>query len=181
VLVTPLQIAAMMAALRNGGTLYRPQLVQRIAPPGGAPAFEFQPIVNGQLPLTAGQLQAIRQGLRAVTSEPGGTARHRFLNLGVPVAGKTGTAQNSAGLPHSWFAGYTEAEQLAEADRPERPDIAGVIIVENGGEGSDVAAPLFRRIVELYFFGRPSTLLPWETDFGVAGTPTPGLTPTPNP
>lgn len=173
VLVTPLQIAEMLAAVRNGGTLYRPQLVQKIAPPGGAPSFEFQPIVNGHLPLTAAQLQAVRDGLRAVTSEPGGTARHRFLNLGVPVAGKTGTAQTGAGLPHSWFAGYTEAEQ------PGRPDIAGVVIVENAGEGSDVAAPLFRRIVELYFFGRPSTLLPWETDFGVTGTLPPVPTPTP--
>ncbi|MBL8058051.1 MAG: hypothetical protein JNK29_15205 [Anaerolineales bacterium] len=177
VLVTPLQVAEMIAAVRNGGTLYRPQLVQKIAPPGGEPTYTFQPIVNGQLPLAADQLQAIREGLHAVTSEPGGTARHRFLNLGIPVAGKTGTAQNNAGLPHSWFAGYTEAEQ------PDRPDIAGVVIVENGGEGSDVAAPLFRRIVELYFLGRPATLLPWETDFGVAGglTPASSVTPTPTP
>ncbi len=171
-LVTPLQVAEMMAAVRNGGTLYRPQLVQKIAPPGGAPTFEMTPVVNGQLPVTAAQLDAIREGLRAVTSAPGGTARHRFLNLGLPVAGKTGTAQNSAGQPHSWFAGYTEADQ------PDKPDVAIVVMVENGGEGSEVAAPIFRRLVEIYFLGRAQTLLPWETDFGVI---TPAATATPQP
>lgn len=167
VLVTPLQVAQMMAAVRNGGVLYRPQLVLKIAPPGGEPTYTLEPVVNGRLPVTPEQLQAIRDGLRAVTSEAGGTARHRFLNLGVAVAGKTGSAQNSAGLPHSWFAGYTEA------DRPDKPDIVIVVLIENGGEGSEVAAPIFRRLVELYFFGRAQTLLPWETDFGVTGSPVP--------
>ncbi len=179
-LVTPLQVAQMLAAVRNGGTLYRPQLVDKIAPPGGTPSVVRQPVVNGQLPVSAEQLEAIRAGLRAVTGEAGGTARHRFLNLGIPVAGKTGSAQNNGGDPHSWFAGYTEAE------RPDKPDIVIVVMAENAGEGSDVAAPLFRRLVETYFFDRPSTLLPWETDFGVSGplpesgpltTPTPAPTP----
>ena len=60
--MTPLQIAQMMAAVRNGGTLYRPQLVHHIAPPGGDPTYQFKPIVNGQLPVTAGQLALIQEG-----------------------------------------------------------------------------------------------------------------------
>jgi penicillin-binding protein 2 len=175
--VTPLQIADMVAAVRNGGTLYRPQLVHHIAPPIGPATYEFTPIVNGHLPVTAEQLGLIQEGLRDATTQAGGTARHRFLNIGIPVAGKTGTAEDpgSGGPPHAWFAGYTEA------NRPDKPDIAIVVMVENIGEGSDYAAPIFRRIVEDYFLGRPYTLYPWETEFNVTATPapTPELTPTP--
>jgi penicillin-binding protein 2 len=169
VLVTPLQIAQMMAAVRNGGTLYRPQLVHHIAPPGGAPTYQFEPIVNGKLPTTPEQLALIQEGLRDVTSIPGGTARYRFLNLEIPVAGKTGTAEDpgSGGPPHAWFAGYTEA------NRPDKPDIVIVVNVENKGEGSEFAAPIFRRIVETYFLGRPLTLYDWESEFGTPATPTP--------
>jgi penicillin-binding protein 2 len=169
VLATPLQIAQMMAAIRNGGTLYRPQLVHHIAPPGGAPTYEFKPIVNGKLPVTPEQLSLLQEGLRDVTSIPGGTARHRFLNLEIPVAGKTGTAEDpgSGGPPHAWFVGYTEA------NRPDKPDIVIVVVVENKGEGSEFAAPIFRRIVEIYFFGQPLTLYDWEAEFSVPATPTP--------
>ncbi|MGH2522978.1 MAG: penicillin-binding transpeptidase domain-containing protein, partial [Anaerolineales bacterium] len=106
VLVTPLQVAMMMGAVRNGGTLYRPQIIQSIAAPGATPVFEFKPEAVGQLPITSDQLSAIQEALHAVTSEKGGTARHRFLGLYIPVAGKTGTAEDPghpSGLPHSWF------------------------------------------------------------------------------
>ena len=169
VLVTPLQIAQMMAAVRNGGTLLRPQLVHHIAPPGGEPSFELEPIVNGQLPVTPEQLADIQEGLRAVTSSPGGTARHIFPNFEIPVAGKTGTAEDPAqGVPHAWFAGYTEA------NRPDQPDIVIVVVLENAGEGSDFAAPIFRRLAEIYFLGRAYSLYPWEAEFaGEEATATP--------
>jgi len=111
----------------------------------------------------------IKEGLHAVTSVQHGTAYHRFLNIGLPVAGKTGTAEDpaSGGEPHAWFAGYTEA------DRADKPDIVIVVLVENKGEGSEWAAPIFRRIVETYFYGGKQTLYPWEAEFGVNATPTP--------
>jgi penicillin-binding protein 2 len=167
VLVTPLQIATMLAAVSNGGALYRPQLVHRIAPPGGAPTFEFTPQVNGHLPTTPEQLGLIQQGLREVTTLQGGTARFVFPNFEIPVLGKTGTAETPQGIPHAWFAGYTEA------NRPDKPDLAIVVMVENRGEGSEYAAPIFKRIVEIYFLGRAYSLYPWEQEFSELPTPTP--------
>ena len=168
VLATPLQTAQMVAAVRNGGTLYRPQLVHHIAPPGGAPTFELQLSVNGQLPVTPDQLADIQEGLRGVTTLPGGTARFVFPSFEIPVAGKTGTAEDPAqGAPHAWFAGYTEA------NRPDKPDLVIVVMVENKGEGSEIAAPIFKRMVEIYFLGRPYSLYPWESEFGSNETPTP--------
>jgi len=169
--VTPLQIADMLAAVRNGGTLYRPQLVAKVAPPGGQATLKFQPIVNGHLPVTADQLGLIQQGLDGAVNLPSGTAHFVFPNFVVPVAGKTGTAEDPAGgAPHAWFAGYTMA------NKPDKPDIVIVVMVENVGEGSVYAAPIFKRIAEDYFLGRPYTLYPWESEFGT--TATPGPTPT---
>lgn len=172
--VTPLQVALMYAAIGNGGTLYRPQLVSYVAAQGEPPVYQFQPEVIGTLPLTPDQLDVIREGLRGVITDRKGTAHQRFLGLQIPVYAKTGTAEDPiTGRPHAWFAGYTQA------NRDGKPDIAIAVILQNRGEGSEWAAPIFRRIVEAYFFGRPSTLYPWEAEIGLTATitPTPSSTP----
>jgi penicillin-binding protein 2 len=166
--VTPLQMAVLYAAIGNGGTLYRPQMIQSIAAPGGDPVYQFKPEITGKLPLTEEQLNVIRDGLRGVVNSPKGTARYRFLGLQIPVFGKTGTAETVAGgKPHAWFVGYTQAS------REDKPDIAFAVVLQNRGEGSEWAAPVFRRIVENYFFGGPRTLYDWETEFGLTATPSP--------
>jgi len=96
-------------------------------------------------------------------------------STGIPVAAKTGTAESGYSDPHAWFAGYTFA------GRENRPDIAVAILVENGGEGSVVAAPIFRRVLEIYFLGSPQMRYPWEAQIGVVATPTPEVTETATP
>ena len=86
--------------------------------------------------------KAIEEGLLGVTTKPQGTAPHRFVDFPYAVAGKTGTAQNEGELPHSWFIGYLPAD---------KPEIAIAAMIENIGEGSTYAAPLFRQVAAAYY------------------------------
>jgi penicillin-binding protein 2 len=172
--VTPLQVAQFVAAVANGGSILRPRVLDRIgaAPDGSAPEEIFEREVAGKLPVSAENLEAIRQGMEGATQRSGGTATHRFAGMSIPVAGKTGTAEapGAISLPHSWFAGYapSNCDELAEGCEDQ---IAVAVLVENAGEGSTVAAPLFRQVVEAYF-GLPQTPLPPE-----AMLPTPTANP----
>ncbi|MCJ7824405.1 MAG: hypothetical protein MUP44_05850, partial [Anaerolineales bacterium] len=165
-LVTPLQVARYVAAVGNGGTLYRPQLVLEVANAEGDILQEFVPDPQAQLPVSPENLAAIQEAMKNVVEKSGATAYRKFLGINLNVAGKTGTA-STEGEPHAWFAGYTFEE------REDKPDIAIAVILENQGEGSDWAAPVFRRIVETYFKGRPLTLYPWESRIWVESTPEP--------
>lgn len=142
-LTTPLQIANLMAAIANGGTLYRPRLVTRVASLADGTEKVFPIETRGKLPLAATTLAALRQALARVTTDRDGTAYNAFRGAKVSVAGKTGTAEVfKAGEPHSWFAAYAPADN---------PKIAVVVIAEHGSEGSTTAAPIVREIVEGYF------------------------------
>jgi penicillin-binding protein 2 len=168
--VTPLQVAAFIAAIANGGTLYRPQVVEKIQPVEGDPTLVFKPQARGTLPLRAENLEILREAMLMVTQNPRGTARFNIRGLQFTTAGKTGTAESGDGQePHSWFAGYT-----LSADNTGQPDIAIAVIVENIGEGSEYAVPIFRAMVETYYYGSPQRR---NYEYGEIGRPP--YTPTP--
>lgn len=137
--VTPLQAANLIAAVANGGTLYTPRLVRRIVSPTGGEQI-FEPQVIRQLPVSPGNLEVIRQALVAVAQR--GTARNTLAGFTVSTAGKTGTAEAPPGATHAWFLGYAPAEN---------PQIAVAVVVEHGGQGNLVAAPIFRQVLEAFF------------------------------
>jgi len=174
--VTPLQVARFIAAIGNGGTLYRPQLVEMIQPTSGDPIQVFKPEAMGTLPISEENLQIIQDAMRSVVEDPRGTAYSRLSTFGIDTAAKTGTAETGDANPNAWFAGYSIA------NRPDKPDIAVAVVVNFQGEGSVWAAPIFRRIMEIYFYGQPGAIYPWETTYGVVnpdyGIP---VTPTPEP
>ncbi|RIK25092.1 MAG: hypothetical protein DCC52_11695 [Chloroflexi bacterium] len=144
---TPLQVVNFVAAVANGGVLWRPNLIAKIQDFVNETEQIVQPQKRGELPVSAANLQAVREGMRGVTMSKDGTAAFVFDKLPVSTAGKTGTSQVAGNHdPHAWFAGYAPFED---------PQIACCVMVENGGEGSKVAAPIFRKVIEKYFNVKP--------------------------
>jgi len=165
--VSPLQVAALVAAVGNGGTLYQPTLIERIGLTGQDPVYTFEPIVVHELNVQPTTLEAIQEAMIMVVNNTSGTAQFQFRSYPYNIAGKTGTAENPVGTSHAWFAGYT-----FEND-PDYPDIAVAVILENAGEGSEMAAPLFRRAVSLYFSDGQNSggTMPWEESPYVPAVP----------
>lgn len=149
ILVTPLQLLNATTAVANGGTLYRPQIVYQVTDAEGQVIRPFAPEVIGQVPVSEENLATVREGMRMVVEW--GTARRAKLE-GVEVAGKTGTSEypgpldEEGHLPtHAWFTAFAPAEE---------PEIALVIFVAGGGEGTTTAVPIAVEILR-YYFGLP--------------------------
>jgi penicillin-binding protein 2 len=159
VTVSILQMARLVAAVANGGTLYKPYIVQQVGGvDGGRPAFEAQPIPTGDMGFSDDVLQTIRRGMCGVTTiENLGTAWFVFNDQdGFPasytVCGKTGTAQSGRQEPLGWFVAYAPAEN---------PQVAIAAMVEYSREGSETAAPIVRRVLDYYFQQEPAPYPAW--------------------
>lgn len=140
VLATPLQVLNYTAAIANDGTLYRPHLVTRILSQDNKVLKETRPEIIGRSSIDQANLEIVRQGMRQTVTS--GSAQSLSV-LPVEVAGKTGTAQwSSTKSPHAWFIGFAPYEN---------PQLAFVVLVEEGAEGSTIAAPIARDILAWYF------------------------------
>ena len=139
-LATPIQLAVMLSAVANNGDIYRPHLVDKIVNDDGSVVKEIKPEKIGHLPVSAETLELLQSALKAVAQE-GGTAA-QLANLSVPVAGKTGTAENPHGKDHGLFVGYAPADN---------PNLVVVAVIDQGGFGSVSAAPIVQRIFEYVF------------------------------
>ena len=149
---TPLQIAMIYAALANGGTLYYPQIIDRIETADGTPIFTYPKRVRTKFPFKSETIATINHGLDMVVNSEIGTAYHYRLS-NINVAGKTGSAQvisrrvKSAAVEfkyrdHAWFAAFAPIEN---------PQIAVTVFLEHGGSGSANAAPVAMEVIERYF------------------------------
>lgn len=143
VTATPIQLANLAAAIANGGTLYRPQLVMQILDDQGNVVTGFTPDPIRQIPAQAGNLAAVRQGMVDATTQgktPDGTAFDGTAkNAAVPgwtVAGLTANVpygpldKNGNQATHGWFVGYAPADH---------PVVAVAVFVENGTGQEDAA------------------------------------------
>jgi penicillin-binding protein 2 len=139
-LATPLQMAQLISEVANGGHRFRPYVVSKIVSQNGETVKTFMPEETGKVPISEQVLSLVQESLRTVASE--GTAAQVFGDFPIPIAGKTGTAENPHGKDHSWFVAYAPFDD---------PRIAVVVIVEQGGFGSSSAVPIARRIMEAAF------------------------------
>ena len=162
--ITVLQMVNSVAAIANGGTLYRPQIVRQVGGMDGTEVQqEFQPDVLRELGFRQDVIDMVQQGMCAVpVDEQFGTAVSAFgEDVSYTSCGKTGTAQAgtaASGIPpHAWYASYAPADD---------PEIAIVVLTLNSREGSEVAAPITRRIYD-YYFNAPQAPFPdwWETEY----------------
>jgi penicillin-binding protein A len=136
--VTPLQMAMVAATVANHGVLMRPHLVQRVVAPGGKTIVRAKPhkLARVMSPQVASELNAMMQAV--VT---GGTGPKGAIP-GIPVAGKTGTAETGRGnIYTAWFIAFAPANH---------PQVAVAVVVEDqpGGFGGEVAAPIAKQVME---------------------------------
>jgi len=157
VLVTPLQLLNATAAVANGGTLYRPQLVYRVVDSQGNVVEPFMPEPLTELDIADEHLAAIRLGMYQAVEW--GTASGARVS-GVSIAGKTGSAEFAAfdeegnlvvdeegyAPTHAWFTAFAPYEE---------PEIALVVLLEAGGEGSQAAVPVAAEVLRHYFGMQP--------------------------
>ncbi len=150
---SPIQIARYISILTNGQKIIKPTLIKNVITSEGkeVPKDELNKFINeklglqedteGELTIKPQNISAILEGMKSVTTETGGTANSIFKNFNIEVGGKTGSTESNTGDINAWFVGFAPYED---------PEIAVVVLVENGGHGyytSEVA----RDIIGEYF------------------------------
>jgi penicillin-binding protein 2 len=131
-----------MAAVANGGQLVTPHLAGEVGPVSMSDSPSFRPVFSHPEPqaiegLRSETLAHVREGLEKVVNHPGGTAFKTVHMKEIRIAGKTGTAESGA-ADHAWFAGYVPAD---------RPRVAFVVVLEQGGGGGKAAGPVAKKFV----------------------------------
>lgn len=150
---SPVQMARYISILANGGNRINPTIIKTIRNPDGSEASkeEIEKFVNTKLniqeenieniEINQDNLNAVLEGMKSVTSDSGGTAYVRFKDFNISVGGKTGSAEAPGNKVHAWFVGFAPFEN---------PEIAIVVMVENGGHGN-YTAEVVRDIMAEYF------------------------------
>lgn len=156
-LVTPLQMANLISAVANGGTLWRPYILKKIVANDGTVIKEVTPRILKNIPISKNNLDMIRKALLGVVNERGGTGRRARIPQ-IKVAGKTGTSQvirmksdnelkKEKEIPyqfrdHAWFVAFAPFENSL---------ISVSVVIEHGGHGGSASAPIAREIIKKYF------------------------------
>ena len=168
-LVTPLQLASATATLANGGIGYRPHLVREVKNSSTNEIHKLDNKPAFDIKLDPANFDLVKRAMQAVT-QPGGTAAQASSGAPYTIAGKTGTAQvvamkqgekydaskmDERHRDHAWFIAFAPVD---------KPKIAVVVLVENGGHGGGTAAPIARKVMDYYLLGKipvaPKTTTP---------------------
>jgi penicillin-binding protein 2 len=177
---TPLQVAQATAILANNGVVMKPHLVKSIEDAATRVRTLTVPKESSRIALKQSNIDIVKDAMMAVAMEEGGTAFSVFRNAGYTLGGKTGTAQvvgikkdkkyDAKALAerlrdHAWFTAFAPAD---------KPRIVIAVLVENGGWGAGVAAPIARKALDYYLLGkRPNDLDPVKVPNPANAKPTP--------
>jgi penicillin-binding protein 2 len=144
-------MARVVAAIANGGIIYKPHLVEKVESPAGEILYRAKPEVQSRLGASPATLDLVRRALVGVIDDPTGTGKSARLPH-IQLAGKTGTAQvvaldpdrnkrhkNRRHQDHAWFVAYAPAGD---------PQIAVAVLIEHGGHGGSAAGPLASRVIK---------------------------------
>ena len=141
---TPLQLANAFAAIGNGGTLWQPRIATAATLPDGTIVEQVEPTIVREISVTDEDLAFVTDTLQAVTTLSYGTGTAAFAGFGIPVAGKSGTAETGTPDPHAWFPAFAPADDPAIA-------VATVLPHIPLGTGGSDAAPLVRSVMAAHF------------------------------
>ncbi|MFH0774444.1 MAG: penicillin-binding protein 2 [bacterium] len=133
-LVTPIQMSVLTAAIANGGKVFRPYIVSKIEYPDRR-IERKRPVIQRTVSISPRAKKMLDEGLSGVVEY--GTGQMAKID-GVHIAGKTGTVQNSFGKDHAWFVCYAPLPN---------PEVAIAVLMEYGGQGGVDAAPIAREIL----------------------------------
>lgn len=141
--VTPLQMASVTASVANGGKVYQPRIVRKVAGKDGAVVKDDTPVLRADLTregLSPEQVELVKRGMWRVVNEGGGTGGRARSELTV-ISGKTGTAQTANPLQptNAWFVSFAPYDN---------PEVAVCVFVENGNSGGGAASPIAKNIIE---------------------------------
>lgn len=152
-LTTPIQLAAAISAIANGGTLYKPKLADALLDQNNNVVKKIEPEIKNKNFVSSQALKIVREGMRQAVL----TGSSRRLNtLKVSSAGKTGTAQfGNENRTHAWFASFAPYEN---------PEIVIVVVIEGGGGGHEAALPVAEKILR-YYYHDPAPEQPKVEDF----------------
>ncbi|MDD4237615.1 MAG: penicillin-binding protein 2 [Desulfotomaculaceae bacterium] len=137
---TTLEMANYIATLANGGTRYKPYLVQRVVSQDGRLVQDNSPIELGRVSVSPASMAAARQGMLEVTLPPDGTA-YGFFNGFPPVAAKTGTAEVLNHDSHALFVAFAPYD---------KPEIAVAVVIEYAGHGGTIGGPVAEDMIAAY-------------------------------
>jgi penicillin-binding protein 2 len=143
--LTPIQLMQLASFVANEGVTFKPQIVNRIVSPKGQIIKTFDPIMKTNVKISKKTMTIVREGMKGVVNEPGGTAGGSRLS-DVLMSGKTGTAQSvgegkGGSGDHAWFIAFAPSDDA---------NLSMAIVMEHGGHGASAAAPIAKIVTETF-------------------------------
>lgn len=141
--LTPIGLMQLASFMGNEGVTFKPQIVNRIISPQGQVVKVFEPVMAANAKLDKGHITLVKEGMKGVVNEPGGTAYSNARIDSVSMSGKTGSAQSgTGGADHAWFIAFAPSDT---------PSVSMGILVEHGMHGASAAAPIAKAVAGVIF------------------------------